>query len=125
MNSSSSFGPERDADRANGYDSDGLFNGTAANSAAHHSNHGLAGDPLHHIVQHPKSGSRLQSLRVQGDVWREATCGCPRLQQLAMQYLLFWPTSISGPLRVSPVRCATPYRPRKFILRNESHEKCD
>ena len=46
MNSSSSFGPERDADRSNGYDSDGLFNGAAANSAAHHNNHGLAGEWL-------------------------------------------------------------------------------
>ena len=43
MKSSSSFGPERDAERSNGYDSDGLFNGAAANSAAHHSSHGLAG----------------------------------------------------------------------------------
>lgn len=48
MNSSSSFGPERDADRSNGYDSDGLFNGAAANSAAHHSNHGLAGENSNH-----------------------------------------------------------------------------
>ena len=56
MNSSSSFGPERDADRGNGYDSDGLFNGAAANSAAHHSsNHGLAGEPPRHTLQHPKS----------------------------------------------------------------------
>ena len=47
MNSSSSFGPERDADRSNGYDSDGLYNGAAANSAAHHSNHGYAGEVAH------------------------------------------------------------------------------
>ncbi|CAK0786036.1 hypothetical protein CVIRNUC_009249 [Coccomyxa viridis] len=44
MNSSSSFGPEREAERSNGYDSDGLFNGAAATSAAHHSSHGHAGN---------------------------------------------------------------------------------
>ena len=47
MNSSSSFGPEREAERSNGYDSDGLFNGAAATSAAHHSSHGHAGQPSH------------------------------------------------------------------------------
>ena len=57
--SSSSFSPEKDNERANGYDSDGLFNGAAATSAAHHSSHGLAGERLHRSWRFPRHCTRF------------------------------------------------------------------
>ena len=53
MNSSSSFAPERDSDRSNGYDSDGIFNGAAATSAAHHSSYGEASPALAQLCVSP------------------------------------------------------------------------